>query len=382
MRVVFWGTYDLGKPRVRILLKGLMENHVDVLECHSEVWSNVEDKSQITGWKKKIKFIVKWIFSYPSLIVRYIRLPKHDVVFIGYLGQLDVLFLWPFARLRGVPIVWDAFLSLYDTVVEDRKLISAKNPLAYLLYFWEYLACRAANLILLDTEAHARYFRDQFRIPPAKTAAIFVGVEPEKFSRLETTAEKKSGKNPEKEITVLFYGQFIPLHGIDTIVKAAQLMNNEPVKWILIGKGQEEVRIKEMLNSDPKANLEWINWVDYSQLIQWIAKADICLGIFGSSSKSARVIPNKVFQILNSGKPLITRDSPAIRELLNPNMPGIFLIDAANPNELVDTVRKFSSHQTMDNFRLHEEVRSKFNPRILAKSLIKIIEDNRSAYFK
>ncbi len=129
IRLVFWGTYDLSKPRSRILLGGLRENDVSVLECHADVWSGVADKSQIHGLVKRASFLFRWIFSYPWLILRYLALPRHDVVLVGYMGQIDVLVLWPFARLRRVNIVWDAFLSLYDTVVEDRKIAGPRSPL-------------------------------------------------------------------------------------------------------------------------------------------------------------------------------------------------------------------------------------------------------------
>ncbi len=58
-----------------------------------------------------------------------------------------------------------------------------------------------------------------------------------------------------------------------------------------------------------------IPWVDYDTLHQHIADADVCLGIFGTSAKAANAIPNKAYQILAVGRPLVTRDSPAIREL-------------------------------------------------------------------
>ena len=83
MRIVFWGTYDLGKPRNRILLRGLRENEVDVIECHRNVWSGVEDKSQIVGWGTRCKMLLRWIFSYPGLILRYLRIPKHDAVIVA-----------------------------------------------------------------------------------------------------------------------------------------------------------------------------------------------------------------------------------------------------------------------------------------------------------
>ena len=36
------------------------------------------------------------------------------------MGHLDIIIIRLFARLRGAPVIWDAFLSLYDTVVHDR----------------------------------------------------------------------------------------------------------------------------------------------------------------------------------------------------------------------------------------------------------------------
>ena len=121
------------------------------------------DKSQV-GWIQRLKLLVRWLLAYPGLIVNYCRTPAHDVVVVGYLGHLDVLLLWPFAKLRGVPIVWDAFLSLYNTVVEDRQMVGPRHPLAWLLYGWEWLACRAADTVILDTKAHGDYFVERYKL--------------------------------------------------------------------------------------------------------------------------------------------------------------------------------------------------------------------------
>jgi glycosyltransferase involved in cell wall biosynthesis len=176
-------------------------------------------------------------------------------------------------------------------------------------------------------------------VPSRRLAAIFGGVEPEIFPRRKRQAgvARNDGR-----LTVLFYGQFIALHGIDTIIRAARLMEREPVSWILIGKGQEQDRIQRMLNEYPLPNLRWIPWVEYDELTGWLDNADLCLGIFADSQKAAQVIPNKVFQILSSGRPLLTRDSPAIRELIHPDMEGVFLVPPANPQAIVDAVRSFS----------------------------------------
>ena len=329
LRVVAWGTYDLGKPRDRILLRGLRENGVDVLECHSDVWQGIEDKSQVAGWHRKARLAGKSLLAYPSLIVRYLRLPKHDAVLVPYMGQLDVLVLWPFAKLRRRPIIWDAFLSLYNTIVEDRQLIRPGRLAARLLFAWEWLACRAADIVLVDTNAHGRYFIERFRLPATKVQRIFVGAEPEHFyPSPEPTKPAGSGI-----FQVLFYGQFIPLHGIETIIRAAKLSEGDKIAWHLVGTGQEAERIRALIDELNPSNVDWEPWVPYHELLQRIHAADVCLGIFGTTEKASRVIPNKVFQVIASGRPLITADTPAARELLEPG-PAVELIPPADPDAL------------------------------------------------
>lgn len=371
MRVVCWGTYDLGKPRNRILLRGLCEAGVELVEIHSDVWRGVEDKGHIAGTGRKLALMVKWLAAYPGLIWRYIRAPRHDAVLVGYMGHLDVLVLWPFARLRGVPVVWDVFLSLYGTVVEDRRIVGRANPMAWLLFAGEWLACRAARRLVLDTGAHADYFARLYGIAFEKTASVLVGVEPEAF--LPSAADPGDGD----DLTVLFYGQFIPLHGIDTIVHAARAAGDERIRWILIGRGQEEDRIRQLLAEAP-ANVEWIEWVEYRELRDHIARADICLGIFGDTDKAARVIPNKVFQILCAGAPLITRDSPAIRELLSPDMPGVYLVPPGDPEALLAAVRRFAGERdSLPPRPLHRDLAPRIAPAAIGARMLSVIEDVR-----
>ena len=136
-----------------------------------------------------------------------------------------------------------------------------------------------------------------------------------------------------RALKVLFYGQLIPLHGIATIVEAARLLRDEPIDWLLVGRGQDSALLAGLLAREPLPRVRWIEWIEYGDLLAHIADADLALGIFGTSDKAASVIPNKVFQVLAAGRPLVTRDSPAVRELLVHAPPWVQLVppgDAAS----------------------------------------------------
>lgn len=346
LRLVFWGTYDSGKPRVRLLLQGARSAGMEVIECHADLWKGIEDKSQIFGLKNKLKKLLSCLLSYPSLIWRYMRLPPHDAVLVCYMGQLDILVLKPFARLRSVPVIWDAFLSLYDATVNDRQLISKHSARAWLLYLLEWLSCRAADGLFLDTAAHARYFEHLFSLSEGQVGRVFVGAETERFpdSRVPT---RQDGNN--RTFKVLFYGQFIPLHGIEFIVRAAQKveLSGEQVQWILIGRGQESRRIDGLINELGVTAIERVPWVAYEELIKWMVDADVCLGIFGTTKKASLVIPNKVYQILAAQRPLITADTSAIRELLS-ETERIWLIPPGCPEKLAEVIIEMK-HQSSES---------------------------------
>ena len=99
--------------------------------------------------------------------------------------------------------------------------------------------------------------------------------------------------------------------------------------------------------------------------------------IFGDTDKAGRVIPNKVFQILASGKPLITRDSPAICELIDPEMPGIFMVPPADPKallEIINLVKEKRNILTMQE--LHKEILDKITPASIGRALVEIIDNH------
>lgn len=371
MHILFWGTYDTGKPRTRILREGLRRNGVRLSEIHASVWEGTEDKSQVRGVVARLRLLARWLLAYPGLIWRLLRAPKPDLILVGYPGILDVFVASLAGRVRGVPVVWDVFLSIYDTVVEDRGLLRRGDLAARLLHGLERCALRRAALVFMDTRAHARRIETLFALPEGSCESVWVGVETEHFA----PPAEPAPRDPAAPLRVLFYGQFIPLHGITTIVEAARRLRDLPVEWTLIGRGQEAPAIRAMLAAEPLPRVRWIEWVDYERLQSCIAEADLCLGIFGTSEKAASVIPNKVFQIVAAGRPLITRDSPAIRELLASAPPCVRLVRAGDADDLAEAVRAhLATPMRHDADHCHAAVRARIDAAAVGRQLLDVME--------
>jgi glycosyltransferase involved in cell wall biosynthesis len=213
---------------------------------------------------------------------------------VGYPGQFDI---WS-AKRHGKPVVFNAMVSLYDTFVEDRQRFAAGSLAANALRELDRRAFAGADLLVADTRANAAYMADLSGAPDP--AVCYVGAEERLF--------KAAWRRPD-QFTALFVGKLVPLHGLEVILGAARLLPD--VVFRLVGSGQLDGVLR-----DRPPNVEHVPWVKYERLPEEYATAGCALGIFGATGKAQRVIPNKAFQALAVGTPLITSDTPAAKELL------------------------------------------------------------------
>ncbi len=315
MRICFFGTYTLeeGYPVNRVILQGLRAVGAQVVECHVKLWQQPHQRWSSRKWFLSPIFWVNTIWTYIKLIAKYFKIGSYDLMVVGYLGHLDIFLACLLNLFKARPLVLIVFNSLYETMVQDRKLFSPYHPIALFLHWLDRAACRLADLVLLDTQAHIDYFIREFKLPTSKFLRVFVG------SGLNLPDSVPS--SPARQgatLDILFVGTYIPLHGIETIIQTAKILEAEPnLQFTLMGQGQLYPEMKRMAERLGLSNLKFIGrWVPVAELVGYIARAEVCLGVFGKGEKTQRVIPCKIFDALAMVKPLITADTPAARELL------------------------------------------------------------------
>jgi glycosyltransferase involved in cell wall biosynthesis len=328
MTACLFGTYDRGHSANRLLRRALADGGFAVEELHQPVWEDTRDKTASYFAGPSLAGLAgRWLAAGRRLASAWRRRRgAPPLVVVGFGGQLDVLLAARICRPRAA-LVFAPLVSLTETLVEDRELFPAGGVRARLVTRLDRAALRAADLVLADTEVHREYFR-LLGAPADRLVAWHFGVEPEFLSA------------PARDVVprrVLFYGRYLPLHGIDTILGAAARLGDR-AEVVLIGGGPGRPRM-EALATRLGARVTWRDEVPLAALPAELAAAAVVLGVFGTGAKAAMVVPNKVYQAAAAGRALVTRDGAALREVLEPGT-HCLACPPGDPDALAAAVRR------------------------------------------
>lgn len=305
MKVTWAGSFepDFSRNRKLARLLSLIDADVDVVR--EQVWGPDRVDLASTG---KAKALARLTIGVPRLVWRLLRAPAPDLYLVSYPGWFDLPAVWLAGKIRGRPVVFDAFISLFDTLVVDRSLYSPASLVGRVARLVDRIALRLATTVFADTKAHLAYFDVLSPGVLRKGAVLPLGADDSVFyPRPEVEIESK---------LVMFHGTFVPLQGVTTVIDAARLLESRGVRFVLIGDGQDRVTAESRIAEHGLANVEMAGLMPLANLPNRLATATVCLGIFGDSPKAGRVVPNKVYECLALGRPIVTRESEAIDEML------------------------------------------------------------------
>jgi glycosyltransferase involved in cell wall biosynthesis len=308
--VAYFGTYDPAYPRNAVLIDGLRRRGVTVHEFQASLPSL--SAAQMATPAGAARLAAGVVAAHARLLAQHHRHLSIDAVVVGYPGHFLVPFGRALAALRHARLVFDPLVSLWDTFAGDRGLVTAEGWKSAAIRGVDRMAFALPDLVLADTREHAAYYQAEFDLPRRRVAVVPVGARPE--PRADGAAAPRSDGEP---VSVFQYGKWSPLHGAETVLAAADLLRAEPVRFVLAGEGQLSAALRDDIARRGLASVDWLGALSIDELRARTLAADVCLGVFGTSDKAARVVPNKVYDALACGRPVVSADTPGIREALH-----------------------------------------------------------------
>lgn len=299
-KVVFFGSFDESlHPRVTVLREGLEGLGHEITVVNQPLGMSTADKvDAASSAAGMVRLLLAILRAWLPLWRRGRKAPAPDLVVVGYLGHFDIhlaRLIWP-----STPLALDHMVGLADTA-RDRGV--AKGLKYRVLSGLDNAALKRADTIIVDTIEQLEQLPQQLR---DRAVVVPVGASHVWFDQLVP--------EPSMPLKVCFVGLYTPLHGAVTIGKAiAELAGDQRVEFTMVGSGQD---LDQTVAAAGGGNVTWIDWVDAEDLPGLVAAQHVCLGIFGTTPKAQRVVPNKVYQGLAAGNVVVTSDTEAQRRAL------------------------------------------------------------------
>ena len=209
--------------RQKVFLEGLKLNNVELFEIRKH-------------GNNPLRYL-------KALARLFLNRKKFDVVLVNFRGHEMMPFV---PLLSGKPVVYDAFISAYNTVCEDHGMFGINSLPCKFLFWLDKHNCMKADAVLLDGKAHKEYFTETFGIEGDKIKVLYLGAD-------SVFAEAKGRENKKNTFNVLWYGSYLPLHGMEHCIEAAGLLRNESkVKFTFIGRGDAQKKLREKAEQDEK----------------------------------------------------------------------------------------------------------------------------------
>lgn len=286
-------------------------------------------------------YFKRLLYVYHMLLVT--KSKDYDVVFVGFAPQLVLpFFAWKF---RKNVVIIDFFISMFDTLCNDRKRFRPDSIAGRLLHRIDAFTLSQAATVICDTNAHGEYFADEFGCDSNRLKTLYL----EADSSVYYPRESVKPAHIQDKFVVLYFGSILPLQGVDVVLDAyARLMDNPDIYMYCIGP----VKSKAI----PQAsNIEYIEWLSQEELAQYISYADLCLaGHFNADiDKAKRTIPGKAYIYSAMNKPMILGDNPANHELYDSSENFCFhndiqFVEMGNSHALADAILRYM--EQVDSF--------------------------------
>ncbi|OHA26478.1 MAG: hypothetical protein A3C06_02785 [Candidatus Taylorbacteria bacterium RIFCSPHIGHO2_02_FULL_46_13] len=345
-KIAYIGIYPATAPRDKVYIDELKRRGVEFVECVG------------TGAGMR-----KYIQLYRNLN----SLRDADLVWVGYLSTLAVIVAYLATRKK---ILYNALCSSYESYILDRAMYSKYSFRSVLFWVSDFLSFHLASISLVESESQKRFISRVFFVSKKRLHVVYTGADESIFYPDQSTPKAK-------DFTVVFRGKFVPATGVEFVVEAARILAAEPIKFLIIGWGQEQEKIEHLIRSYTLTNIELItSFLSPADLHQRMLSGHVLLGQFSTNSRLDRTIQHKTIEAMALGMPYITRDSVSNREILTDGEDCLFVqpADARNLAEKIiycmkrtDVWEKISAGaRNMYEARLQQSVLGEHIKRIIA----------------
>ncbi len=240
---------------------------------------------------------------------------------------------WMLARLKRVPFLfevrdlWPAF-AIAVGVLQNKLLIKASQTLERFLY-------KRADQVVVNSPG----FINHVTARGAKSVELVPNGSDVRMIRPESDGSSFRKKYQlDGKFVALYAGAHGMSNDLGVLLSAAnRLRDVDNLAIVLVGDGKEKHNLQKRSFEMGLQNVYFSSPVPKEQMSEILAAADVCIAILKPVDLYKTVYPNKVFDYMAAGKPIILAMDGVIREVVETAQAGRF-VPPGNSELLADTI--------------------------------------------
>ena len=148
----------------------------------------------------------------------------------------------------------------------------------------------------------------------------------------------------EKKIKLIYVGGLTKIRGIKQIIQSLKYIKNENIKLILVGNFQEKAFKKELTELQEWKKVEYKGWLKQVEAYKEMKNADVGLLCFLPAPNHLHSVPNKLFEYMAAGLPVVATDFHFLKEIIQQNNCGI-CVNPLDLKEIAEAINYLISHR-------------------------------------
>lgn len=326
-----------------------------------------------------------WKFAWRVLRLRK-RFERPDVILFNIHAPFDYPIVWCAKRLKA-KLITEAWDLWPDSFVRF-GLMSAGSPVVKFFYHVERKMYEKGDRIVFSFEGGIDYLKERGwlkgfggKIEPEKISYINNGVNLDKFAKdRQEHPTQDADLRREDVVKVVYLGSVRLVNHVKDLIEAAEILkDNDRIKFVIIGDGQDRPMLEQYCEERHLGNVLFKQKrVPFCEVADIVSHASINVmnyqknfGLFGVSS-------GKFFQYLAAGQPILCNVKLNYCEISR-NQIGI-AEDLDTPQKYADAILKLSrlSKEELGAMRGRiRQVAQKFDYGRLSAKLERVINELR-----
>ncbi|HSR48555.1 MAG TPA: glycosyltransferase family 4 protein [Anaerolineales bacterium] len=291
------------------------------------------------GQRNFVRRAIGFIYFTATSLLAGVRLGRIDLVWATSPPLLQVASAWVLAGIRRAPWVfevrdlWPAF-AVAVGVLRHRLLIRLSEWLERFLY-------RRADRLIVNSPG----FRDHLTaagVDDDRIVLVANGVDPQMFNPRDEGRDFRSRSGLGEKFVALYAGAHGLSNDLAVVLEAADLLKAEDdIVFVFVGDGGEKARLEQQAQNRGLPNVVFLPPVPKDEIPSVLAGCDCGIAILKPLPLYATTYPNKVFDYMAAGRPVVLAIDGVIREVVEGEGAGV-AVGPGNPQAMAQAVRRLA----------------------------------------